>query len=658
MFLLDKTNSYLSHATGYFWEGKIRNEPGDLPKCQLCTINNLREKRFRMKRFLWLLPYLGSFTAAFAQFEEPSLLEEIVIPIESAKKFYTIHSSKVINDSLLTRHNGTATDLLKRFASIHFKENGYGMVSSPSFRGTTAQQTSVLWNGIPINSNFLGQTDFNSLSFREFDEIEVISGGGSVILGSGAIGGSILLNQKIDFKAKDSHSISLGYGSLQTFQAQLKNRFVKNNWIYGWTAQYTKSENEYQWKAIQWENRNGAFENLTFSPTISYKINDQHSISYFGSIYSDERHFSLISQYQTPTKYNNFHLRNLLKWKSQWGHQKLEVDLAQWKESYKYFQNIQNEHYLDGTANTYYAKGFYQWKWNSFWNNSIQVEHKHSTGNSTENPLKNIRQNITDVSWFHSLKFHKDWKAEVGIKQEWSDVFENPFLYSAALEWKPNRWSLGISSSKNYRIPSFNDLFWEPGGNKNLKPETSFQNELKVVYQGLQWKAQANIYHNQMKDMIRWIPTASGYWMAENTNEVTINGVETEWSINQKYENWNWNWSVQYAFTHAMNEETQLQLMYVPKHKFTSQFDINYKNWELGIQAIQLGKVYSTSDEDESYALDSYLTFDAQLGYFFDSNKKWFAQVGVYNLNNRLYYSMPDRPMPNRNYTIKLTYTF
>lgn len=161
-----------------------------------------------------------------------------------------------------------------------------------------------------------------------------------------------------------------------------------------------------------------------------------------------------------------------------------------------------------------------------------------------------------------------------------------------------------------------------------------------------------------MKDMIRWIPTASGYWMAENTNEVTINGVETEWSINQKYENWNWNWSVQYAFTHAMNEETQLQLMYVPKHKFTSQFDINYKNWELGIQAIQLGKVYSTSDEDESYALDSYLTFDAQLGYFFDSNKKWFAQVGVYNLNNRLYYSMPDRPMPNRNYTIKLTYTF
>src|SRR5690606_20185404 len=76
-----------------------------------------------MKKILLLLAFLGSFSAAFAQYEDTSLLEEIVIPIESAKKFYTIHSSRVINDSLLTRHNGTATDLLKRFASIHFKRS-------------------------------------------------------------------------------------------------------------------------------------------------------------------------------------------------------------------------------------------------------------------------------------------------------------------------------------------------------------------------------------------------------------------------------------------------------------------------------------------------------------------------------------------------------
>src|SRR5690606_36580142 len=92
--------------------------------------------------------------------------------------------------------------------------------------------------------------------------------------------------------------------------------------------------------------------------------------------------------------------------------------------------------------------------------------------------------------------------------------------------------------------------------------------------------------------------------------------------------------------------------------KITSQFHTSYKRWEFGLQALHLDRVYSTSDEDIAYALPAYLTFDAQVGYFLNQTKKWHTQAGVYNLNNKLYYAMPDRPMPHRNFTIKLTYTF
>src|SRR5690606_28718968 len=308
--------------------------------------------------------------------------------------------------------------------------------------------------------------------------------------------------------------------------------------------------------------------------------------------------------------------------------------------------------------NTFYAKGFYQWKWKSFWNNSVQIEHKYSTGHSTENPLKNISQHITDVSWFHSLKWNENLKGEFGIKKEWSNVFKNPFLYSAAVEWKPNQWTLGISTSKNYRTPSFNDLFWEPGGNKNLNPETSYQNEIHINYKSSHSKVQINAYHNKITDMIRWVPTSSGYWMAENTDKVNISGVEAAFAIGKKHKQWNWNFDIQYAFTQAINKDTKLQLMYVPKHKITSQFHTSYKRWEFVLQALHLDRVYSTSDEDIAYALPAYLTFDAQVGYFLNQTKKWHTQAGVYNLNNKLYYAMPDRPMPHRNFTIKLTYTF
>ena len=84
------------------------------------------------------------------------------------------------------------------------------MVSSPSFRGTTAQQTAVVWNGININSQLLGQTDFNTVSTRGYNSIAVKAGGGSVVYGSGAIGGTIHLNNDLKFKKtfKNRHIFS------------------------------------------------------------------------------------------------------------------------------------------------------------------------------------------------------------------------------------------------------------------------------------------------------------------------------------------------------------------------------------------------------------------------------------------------------------------
>lgn len=608
----------------------------------------------------WILSsfLLGCIYTSFAQFEQNSVLDEIVIPLQSAQQFYKINSSRTMTDSILLRHNGTATDLLKQSAAIHFKENGYGMVSSASFRGTTAQQTSVIWNGIPINSNFLGQTDFNSLSIKEFDEIEIIAGGGSVLLGSGAIGGSILLNQKVDFQTKDQHRITVSYNTLQAHQTQLQNRWVKKNWFVSWNTQYTNSKNEYKWENINWKNNNGAYENFTFSPVLAYKISDKHSLSYFGSIYKDQRHFSLISSFQTPTKYENFSARNLIKWKTQVGHRSFEIDFAHWNENYQYYQNINNKNYLDGIADTYFAKLFYQWKLTSYWNNSVQAEHKHSTGNSTENPLKDIRQSITNISWLHSIQFNETLKSEIGLKKEWSDVYDNPFLYSFALQWTPKDWTLSFSSNKNYRIPSFNDLFWQPGGNKNLKPETSIQNEFRLGMSRKQWNIQANTYYNAIKDMIRWMPTSSGYWRAENTNKVRIFGLEFQGNYIVKRGDFTGSIGVQYAYTNATNVETDLQLMYVPKNKFTGQISGNYKNWELNIQMIQLGNIFTTSDENIEYQLESYTTLDTQIGYKWGNQKQWFAQVQINNLGNTFYYTMPERPMPNRNSTLKLSYQF
>ena len=152
------------------------------------------------KLVLFLILFVCQF--ALAQNDSIQYLEEVKVSDSQLKNFSNSQSVQKLSDSIINKNQASLTSLLNYNTVIYFKENGLGMVSSPSFRGTTAQQTAVIWNGININSQLLGQTDFNTLSTRDFKNITVRAGGGSSLYGSSAIGGSIHLNNELDFSNK------------------------------------------------------------------------------------------------------------------------------------------------------------------------------------------------------------------------------------------------------------------------------------------------------------------------------------------------------------------------------------------------------------------------------------------------------------------------
>src|SRR6218665_2966863 len=149
------------------------------------------------KQFLLMSFFLCQFLCA--QNDSIIKLSEVSISDVQLKKFSNSQSVLQLNDSIIRKNAVSLTGLLNYNSVVYFKENGLGMVSSPSFRGTTAQQTAVIWNGININSQLNGQTDFNLLNTRDFSSISIKAGGGSVIYGSSAIGGSVHLNNEPDF---------------------------------------------------------------------------------------------------------------------------------------------------------------------------------------------------------------------------------------------------------------------------------------------------------------------------------------------------------------------------------------------------------------------------------------------------------------------------
>ncbi|WP_458625918.1 TonB-dependent receptor [Winogradskyella sp. PC D3.3] len=116
------------------------------------------------------------------------------------------------------------------------------MVSSPSFRGTNASQTAVIRNGISINSQLTGQTDFNTINTTNFKSVVIRSGGGSVQYGSGAIGGSIHLNNTLSFSPHFDNTVTLSYGSYDTKNLSYLSSYAKDKWSFNIGLNYIDSD--------------------------------------------------------------------------------------------------------------------------------------------------------------------------------------------------------------------------------------------------------------------------------------------------------------------------------------------------------------------------------------------------------------------------------
>ncbi len=84
-------------------------------------------------------------------------------------------------------------DLLAFNTPLAFKNYGPGQLNTVAFRGTSSMHTAVLWNGLNINQPNLGQTDFSTLPVAGFDRLSVQYGSSASVVGTDAVGGSILL---------------------------------------------------------------------------------------------------------------------------------------------------------------------------------------------------------------------------------------------------------------------------------------------------------------------------------------------------------------------------------------------------------------------------------------------------------------------------------
>lgn len=594
-------------------------------------------------------------TPMYAQLDSIQHLEEVILSDVKLNEYAEGYQLIKISDTLIKRNSKSLTDVLRFNSTIYFKENGYGMVSSPSFRGTNAQQTAVIWNGISINSNLTGQTDFNTISPSSFSNITIRKGGGSTQYGSGAVGGSIHLNNSISFKKIQSSNLRLLYGSFSTFEGNFKSIQSQENLYFDIGVDFVSSENDYEYLGTDNKNDNGEFSRFNVAVNSGFKF-EKSTLIWNSNYFLSDRNFSGSITAPSKDNYKDVTTRNLVSWKTNTGKLTSMLKGAHLFERYRYFPDKNKTLFFEGKSNT--ILGDYQLDYLA--NNNLKFS---SVLNYTyiladgDNIGANDRNTLAAV-FLLKHQVSEKWSYGINLRQEFLNDFENPFLFAIDGKYKASsRYIIKINASKNYRIPTFNDLYWVAGGNENLSPETSYQGEIGNEFSWKDFQIIVNGFYISSKDLIKWQPGEDGQFSPVNISETENYGVEVSGNFSRNFKNHEVNILVNYSYTSALDKEKNKQLIYVPYHKITGLINYSFKLFSAYYQVINNGEVFTTTDNIGT--VKSYSISNLGLDYKI-KNKSFPISLGfkINNIFDTYYENVAYRPMPNRNFQIFLNIKF
>lgn len=608
----------------------------------------------QLSLFLVLL-FLGCICQAQSVTDSIQLLDEVILSDVKLKRYAKGYKLTVLSDSILRKNRWSLTDLLRFNSNVYFKENGYGMVSSPSFRGTNASQTAVIWNGININSQLNGQVDFNTITSSNYDNISIRSGGGSVQYGSGAIGGTIHLSNELDFKQHINHRVQLGYGSFETKIGRYNASFGNGKWSGNFGMAYQDSNNDYEFLGTNRRNENGAFDQLDTSLNLGYTLSQNDIIKVYHQNFRSNRELSATLLAPSKSKIENEDYRSMLEWAHISERYTSSLKTAHLSEAFTYFENKELNNVSKGQATTWLIK--YHYKRDIFKRMTFSVIADYSYIIGEGHSLANPKRNAFSATAILNHRPTKRIQYNLNLRKDVISDFESPMVFSGDMSFqifKP--YILKFNASKNFRVPTFNDLYWTPGGNLDLQPETSFQVDLghELSFKSVAFKL--NTFYIKTSDLIQWRPmNTSSFWSPVNIANAKHYGLETELKMNKSMNAHHFQLLSNYSFTKTEDVEKEQPLFYVPVHKATLSLSYNYKAFTAFYQHLYNGEVAIIGD-----TLNGFDVGNLGLSYTFNKRKpiEYMADFRINNVYNSYYENVALRPMPNRNFNINITLKF
>lgn len=604
-------------------------------------------------------------------------------------------------------------DVLTFNSSIFVKSYGRATLSTISFRGTSPSHTQVSWNGMRINNPMLGMTDFSMIPSYFIDDASLLHGTSSVNETGGGLGGSVKLSTQPANAEGFGMQYVQGIGSFKTSDEFLRLTYGDDHWQSSTRLVYSSSPNEFSYRNHdkkeniydedmtiigqyypKEKNRSGSFKDFHALQEVYYNTlkGDRFGLNAW-YIHSNRELPMLTTDYGNESDFENRQREETFRGVLSWDHLR-----ENWKVSakggyvhtqmkYDYKRDAGNGVMTPMTrsrskVNTFYGQSEAEYYIGKEWLFTANVSaHQHFVESRDKNIIRQdgnqaivgYSKGRVELSGAASAKWQPNDRIGMSVVlreemygESWTPLI--PAFFIDGIVSKRGNIMLKASTSRNFRFPTLNDLYFLPGGNPDLRRESGWTYDIGMSFavgkeNVYSLTGSVNWFDSHVKDWILWLPTTKGFFSPRNVKDVHAYGLEGNGSFNVILgKDWSLALDGTLSWTPSINEGEPMspadqsvgkQLPYVPEWSSSISGRLLWKRWSLLYKWCYYSKRHTMSSND--------ISLTGRLPEYYMSNVtiergvslKWAElslKGAINNLFNEEYLSVLARPMPRINF--------
>ena len=252
------------------------------------------------------------------------------------------------------------------------------------------------------------------------------------------------------------------------------------------------------------------------------------------------------------------------------------------------------------------------------------------------------------------------WHLLLSLRGELADAHQKAlWLPALSLRRETGSGSVYLSYMQNFRAPSFNALYWQPGGNPDLNPENAYGWEGGLDYllggDNLSLRQALALYQNDVQNQIVWLPDENGAWRPQNFRRVRARGMEWESRLisalfpMELLTRLTYNHTVKSAPDNAQDKTAGNVLPYHPQWTFYGNIIFTPGQWRVSLDYIFNAFAYTTIANDNNNFIPSFHIINGSISRtLYYQRRQFILAIQINNAFNTPYQTQKGYPMPGR----------